>query len=146
VIPVRSSSKSSSVHTSVLLQQLSNSSGDSAGQHHRDLHHCSSGSDSPPNSLLVTDPTECTKGSPSPDSSSTSSANSHTATRTIMRSQIKHKNQLHKLNSAGNTLSHLLKLLSSIRVSWRHFHNCHTNKTVKCIHDWNPHSGRINVL
>ncbi|PSN48167.1 hypothetical protein C0J52_08734, partial [Blattella germanica] len=72
----RSSSKSGSVRTSVL-QQLSNSSADS-GNHHRSLHHCSSGSDSPPNSLLVTDSTECAKGSPSPDSSSTSSSNSHT--------------------------------------------------------------------
>jgi hypothetical protein len=135
VIPVRSSSKSSSVHTSVLLQQLSSSSGGSAGHHHRDLHHCSSGSDSPPNSLLVTDPAECTKGSPSPDSSSTSSANSHTAARTVTRSQIKHKNQLHKLNSAGNTLSYFLDFLSRLWVSWRCF--CKQD-SVKCTHGWKP--------
>ncbi|PNF28209.1 hypothetical protein B7P43_G07553 [Cryptotermes secundus] len=102
---VRSSTKSSSVRTSVLLQQLSSSSGDSAGQRHQGLHHCSSGSDSPPHSLLVTDPTDCTKGSRSPDSSSTSSANSHSAGRPVTRSQIKHKNQLHKLNSAGSNSS-----------------------------------------
>lgn len=146
MIPVRSSSKSSSVRTSVLLQQLSNSSGDSTGQNHRDLHHCSSGSDSPPNSLLVTDPTECTKGSPSPDSSSTSSANSHTATRTVMRSQIKHKNQLHKLNSAGNTLLYIHEFLSRLWVSWRYFHIISIQKdSVKCTHDWEPQSERREI-
>jgi len=88
VIPVRSSNKSSSVISSVLLQQLSSSSCDSAGQHHRGLHHCSTGSDSPPNSLLVTDPTECSKRSTSPDSSSTSSANSHLAGRPVTQLQL----------------------------------------------------------
>ena len=117
VIPVRSSSKSSSVRTSVLLQQLSSSSGDSGSQHHRGLHHCSSGSDSPPNSLLVTDPTEHTKGSPSPDSSSTSSANSHSAGRPVMRLQLKQKNQLYKLNSAGNAVSHSPSLVTMLCVN-----------------------------
>jgi hypothetical protein len=116
-IPVRSSSKSSSVRTSVLLQQLSSSSGDSAGQHHRGLHHCSSGSDSPPNSLLVTDPTECTKGSTSPDSSSTSSANSHSAGRPVTRLQLKQKNQLYKLNSAGKTISHSPGLVTMLQAN-----------------------------
>ena len=118
VIPVRSSSKSSSVRTSVLLQQLSSSSCDSAGQHHRGLHHCSSGSDSPPNSLLVTDPTECTKGSTSPDSSSTSSANSHSAGRPVTRLQLTQKNQLYKLNSAGNVVSHFLGLVTVLQANW----------------------------
>jgi len=115
VIPVWSSSKSSSVHTSVLLQQLSSSTCDSAVQHRRGLHHCSSGSDSPPNSLLVTNPTECSKRSTSPDSSSTSSANSHSAGQPDTWLQLTQKNQLYKLNSAGNVVSHFLGLITMLR-------------------------------
>jgi hypothetical protein len=66
----------------------------------------------------VTDPPECTKGSASPDSSSTSSANSHSAGRPITRLQLTQKNQLYKLNSAGNVVSHFLCLVTMLQANW----------------------------